>query len=29
VPGAQHAVFRDGARVPTPAPDRVAVVSQE
>ena len=29
VPGAQHAVFRDGARVAAPTPDRVAVVSQE
>ncbi len=29
VPGAQHAVFRDGARVPTHVPERVAVVSQE
>ncbi len=29
VPGAVHAVFRDGAHVPTPAGDRVAVVHQE
>ena len=29
VPGAVHAVFREGAKVPTPAGDRVAVAHQE
>ena len=29
VPGAQHAVFRDGAKVTIPAPDQVAVPARE
>jgi cytochrome c oxidase subunit 1 len=29
IPGAVHAVFRDGAHIPTPESDRIAVAAQE